>query len=194
MLKMIILLFLSTVLFSATAQDIPFPINDIGKYEFGDVVELHGIDKEKLFQNGQKFMKKVKVLNSKKKFYVEEKENYGISNRGSFYVYRLGSVKKGIAGAVEYDVHLEIKDGKYRYTVTNFMFNEYQKNRYGKYEPLKGKYTPLEMEVSSLNKKEWEKQRQVVYDKSQELIQNLYGDMVYAEEKKNKKVKKDDDW
>ncbi len=89
---------------------------------------------------------------------------------------------------------LEIKEGKYRYTLTNFFFNEYQKNRYGKYEPVKGKYTPLEAEVSSLNKKEWDQQRQVVFDKSQELIQNMYGEMIFTEEKKNRKEKKDDDW
>lgn len=179
---------------NATAQDVPFPLNEIGKYEFNEIVELNGIDKDKLFENGQKFMKKVKVLNSKKKFYTEEKEDYMLKNRGSFYVYRLGSVKKGIGGAVEYDLTLEMKDGKYRYTITNFIFNEYQKNRYGKYEPINGKYTPLETEVSSLNKKEWDKQRQVVYDKSQELIQNLNSDMIYAEEKKNKKEKKDHNW
>ncbi|MCK5372487.1 MAG: hypothetical protein KAQ62_28185, partial [Cyclobacteriaceae bacterium] len=89
---------------------------------------------------------------------------------------------------------LEIKDGKYRYTITNFIFNEYQRNRYGKYEPVKGKFIPLEMEVSSINKKEWEKHKQVVFEKSLELIQNLYSEMIYAEEKKNKKVKKDDNW
>ena len=152
------------------------------------------MDKETLYENGKKFMKKVKVLNSKNKFFTESKETYTITNRGSFYVYRLGSVKKGIDGAVEYDLKLEVKDGKYRYSITNFVFNQYERNRYGKYEPVKGKYRPLEVEVSSLNKKEWEKQKQVVFDKSQELIENLFGDMVYAETKKEKKAKKDDNW
>lgn len=193
MLKLSLITIFSISL-SVNAQNIPFPINEIGKYEFNEVVELNGMDKDKLFLNGQKFIKTIKVLNSKKKFYTENKESYVINNRGSFYVYRLGSVKKGIGGAVEYDLTLEIKDGKYRYTLTNFIFNEYQKNRYGKYEPMKGKYTPLEAQVSSLNKKEWDKQRQVVYDKSQELIQNLYGEMIYAKEKKKKKEKKDNNW
>lgn len=193
MLKLTLIILFS-VSFSVNAQDILFPTNEAGKYEFSEVVELNWLDKDKLFLNGQKFMKKIKVLHSKKKFYTEEKENYTINNRGSFYVYRLGSVKKGIGGAVEYDLILEIKDGKYRYTLTNFIFNEYQKNRYGKYEPIKGKYTPLEAQVGSLNKNEWDKQRQVVFDKSQELIQNLYSNMIYAEEKKKKKEKKDDNW
>ena len=193
MVKITVFLIISTFYYSL-AQDTQFPIDDLGKYTITEVVELHGIDKDKLFLNGQKFMKKVKVLNSKKKYYNIEKENYTIRNKGSFYVYRIGSVKKGIGGAVEYDINLEIKDGKYRYTITNFIFNEYQRNRYGKYEPVKGKFIPLEMEVSSINKKEWEKHKQVVFEKSLELIQNLYSEMIYAEEKKNKKVKKDDNW
>lgn len=193
MLKITVFLITSVFTYSL-AQDTQFPINDMEKYTLTEVVDLNGIDKDKLFSNGEKFMKKVKVLNSKKEYYKTEKENYTIRNRGSFYVYRIGSVKKGIGGAVEYDIDLEIKDGKYRYTITNFIFNEYKRNRYGKYEPVKGKYTPLEMAVSSINKKEWEKHKQVVYDKSLELIKNLYIEMIYAEEKENKKVKKDDNW
>ena len=182
------------IFYYSLAQETQFPIDDLGKYTITEVVELHGIDKDKLFSNGEKFMKKIKVLNSKKKYYKIEKENYIIRNKGSFYVYRIGSVKKGIAGAVEYDINLEIKDGKYRYTITNYIFNEYQRNRYGKYEPVKGKFKPLEMEVSSINTKEWKKHKQVVYDKSLELIQNLYSEMIHAEEKKNKNVKKEDNW
>jgi len=193
MIKFSVVVF-SLLSFSAFAQVSEFPINEIGKYELSEVVEMSGMDKEKLYENGQKFMKKVKVLNSKTKLYSEDKSNYSLKNRGSFYVYRTGSMKKGIDGAVEYDLTIDIKDSKYRYTLTNFVFNEYKKNRYAKYEPIKGKYTPLEMQVSSINSKEWEKQRQVVYDKSQELIQNLYSDMLHVEEGKKKKKKKDDNW
>jgi hypothetical protein len=193
MIKYCIVVF-SLLSFSAFAQKSEFPINEIGKYELSEVVEMGGMDKNKLFQNGQKFMKKVKVLNSRKKFYTEDEEAYSIQNRGSFYVYRLGSMKKGIAGAVEYDLSIKVKDEKYRYTLTNFIFNEYKRNRYAKYEPIIGKYTPLEVEVSALNKKEWDQQRQQVYDKSQELIQNLYSDMIYVEQKKKKKVKNSEDW
>ena len=176
------------------AQNVDFQLNEIGKYEFTDVVELKGMDKDQLYAQGEKFMKKIKVLHSREKNFKPDKANYQIANRGSFYVYRLGSVKKGIAGAVEYDITLDFKDDKYRYRITNFRFNEYKKNRYGKYEPVKGKYTPLEVEASSLNKKEWDKQKEVVYEKSIDLIQNLNGEMIYTEKKKSKKNKKSNDW
>jgi len=179
---------------SSFAQESMFPINEIGRYEFSEVVQMGGMKKDKLFDNGKKFMKKVKVLNSKKKFYSEDAQAYSLKNRGSFYVYRMGSMKKAIAGAVEYDLTLEVKEARYRYTLTNFVFNEYKKNRYAKYEPIKGKYTPLEAQLTGVNAKEWEKQKQVVYDKSQELIQNLYSDMLFVESNKKKKKKKEENW
>jgi hypothetical protein len=176
------------------AQNVEFPRDQTGKYSFTDVVDLKGMSKDELFINGEKFMKKIKVLHSKTKYLKVNNADSQIFNRGSFYVYRRGSIKKGIAGAVEYDIALDFKDDKYRYTISGFQFNEYQKNRYGKYEPIKGKYTPLEMEVSSLKAKEWEAQKEVVFDKTQELIVNLDGDMIYAEEKKSKKEKKAKEW
>jgi len=182
-------------LFTALTQQEPlFPVDEAGKYTFQEVVEIPGIKKEDLFKNGQAFMKKIKVMDSKKKFLSSDNENYTITNKGSFYVYQYGSVNKAIDGAVEYDITLEVKDDKYRYTITNFVYNEFKRNRYGKFEPVNGKTMPLEVEVSGMNKKGWEKNKQVVYDKTLELIQNLYGEMIYSEKKPQKKIKKDDNW
>lgn len=193
MYKLVAIIFISLTI-NGFAQNVDFPRDQTGKYSFTDIVDLNGMSKDQLFENGEKFMKNIKVLHSKTKNFKADKVNYQIFDRGSFYVYRIGSVKKGIAGAVEYDITLDLKDDKYRYTITGFQFNEYQKNRYGKYEPIKGKYTPLEMEASSLNAKEWEMQKEVVFDKTQELIMNLNGEMIYAEEKKSKKEKKEKEW
>jgi hypothetical protein len=192
---MIKLQLLFATVFVTLFQQVLFPVDEYGKYTFHEVVEIPGMSQDDLFKNGESFLKKVKVLNSKKKYLTVNQENYALSNKGSFYVYQYGSVNKAIAGAVEYDILLEVKDGRYRYTITNFIFNEFQRNRYGKYEPMNGKNTPLETEVSNLNKKGWEKHRQVVYDKTQELIQNLQSNMIYTEEsKKYKKIKKDENW
>jgi len=192
---MINLVVYTNLLFGIFSQQILFPIGDNGKYTFHEVVELPGMAKEKIFENGKRFLKKIKVMKSKTKYLNADEDNYVITNKGSFYVYQYGSVKKAIAGAVEYDIKIDIKDGRYRYTITNYLFNEFKRNRYGKFEPIKGKYMPLEMPVSNLNKKEWEIHREVVYNKTQELIQNLYGEMIYSEDdSKPKKIKKEDNW
>ena len=180
--------------FNASSQSVEFPVDENGLYTFTEVVDLPGIKKELLLENGSAFMKEIKVLQSRKKHLEVDKAAFSITNKGSFYVYRLGSIKKAIDGAVEYDIILEIKDGKYRYTITNFIFNPYERNRYGTYEPVKGKYIALEANMTSLNQKEWEKHREVVFDKTTDLINNLYGSMIYSETKKSKKVKKEENW
>jgi hypothetical protein len=171
-----------------------FPLDESGKYTFSDVVEVPGLSRDQLMNNGRAFLKTIKVLKSRKKHLTIDKENYQLSTKGSFYVYRYGSIKKAIDGAVEYELKIELKDDKYRYTITNFRFNEYQRNRYGKYEPIKGKYEPLEMEVSSFNKKSWEYYKETVMEKTQGLIDNIYGEMIYSEAGKSKKAKKEDNW
>ncbi len=193
MLKFIIIYF-AGIISTAFGQDVQFPIDGTGNFIFTEVVEVPGLSKEVLYRNGELFLKQVKILNSRKKNLQKNDDDFIISNKGSFYVYRIGSVKKAIDGAVEYSITLEMKDGKYRYTITNFLYNEFKKNRYGKSEPIKGKYLPLELEVSSLNSKQWEKHREVVYLKTQDLILNLYGEMIYSKSKNSKKVKKLDNW
>jgi len=185
---------LITLFLYVNQQTVVFPIDEYGKYTFSEVVELQDLQKEKLYENGRAFIKEIKVLHSRKKNLIENEQSLSIKNKGSFYVYRLGSVKKAIDGAVEYDITLEFKDGRYRYTITNFQFNEYQRNRYGKFEPVKGKYMPLEMQVSSLNKKTWDNYREVVYEKTQELIVNMAAELYHQEPQKKKKAKSDEDW
>lgn len=192
-MKKIVLIFFVGIFCNAFGQEFTFPIDETGKYIFSEVVEIPGMSKEQEFENGVAFMKKIKVLNSKKKHLIKDSENFTIENKGSFLVYNINSVKTGIDGAVEYDIQLEFKDGRYRYTITNFLFNEYKRNRYAKYVPT-SKFAPLEMEASSLNKRSWEKHRKVVYEKTQELIINLNGAIIYDEEKETKKIKKKDNW
>ena len=152
------------------------------------------MDKEHLFSKAQPFLNKIEVSNSLKNYYQQDEENLILKNKGSFFVYNLGSVKKSIAGAVEYDITLEFKDEKCRYTITNYLFNPYKRNRYGKFEPINGKYKALEKEVSKSNMKEWKMHRKEVCEKSQALIINLNNEFRYNEIDKHKTIKKDEDW
>lgn len=182
------------VSYRAIAQPVDFETDAAGKFFLQEVVEVPGMSKDRLFKNAAIFLKKIKVHHSSKKYLVSDLAKDELHTKGSFYVYKLGSVKKAIAGAVMYDVKIEVKEGKYRYMINNYIFNTYKRNRYGKYGPVKGKDTPLDATVSKLNEKEWIKQRQVVYDKSMQLISNLYGEMIYTENHKSKKAKKSEEW
>ena len=189
-----LIIIISLLTLNAFSSHTEFPIDESGKYTFSEVVEVPGMPREKLLNNGTAFLNTIKILKSRKSYLNIDEDNYQLTTRGSFYVYRYGSIKKAIDGAVEYDIKIELKEGKYRYTITNFVFNEYQRNRYGKYEPIKGKYTPLEMQVSSLNRKSWENYKETVLEKTQGLINNMYGEMIFSETKKSKKLKREENW
>ena len=72
MLKLSIII-LSSIYVTVNAQDVPFPVNDIGKYEFAEVVELHGIDKEKLFSEWPEVHEKSKSFKFKKEVLCRRK-------------------------------------------------------------------------------------------------------------------------
>lgn len=171
-------------LFGFLYQEYIFPTDEGGKYSFSEVVEVDNISKEELYNKGLEFMTKVKVLNSKNNYLTQDWENKRLQNKGSFYVYKLGSLKKNIDGAVEYNIVLKLKNGKFLYTITNFRFNPYRRNRYGKFEPINGKYVALEKEVSSTNSKSWDKHCKIVFDKTQNLILNLKSTLKYDEDEK----------
>ncbi len=190
-IKFIIFLFFANY---ALAQSPAFPIDDSGKYIFSDVIAVPGINKGELYSKGEKFIQQLEVHNSTQNNLRKNHEDSTLFNKGSFVVHNLGAVKNSVGGIVVFDMTLEFKDEKYRYTITNFIFNPYKRNRYGKFESVAGKYTPLEKEVSRLNNKEWAKYRKEVYNDSQALIKKLNQEMTYKESDHLKKVIKEENW
>ena len=47
-------------------------------------------------------------------------------------------------GELTYTLHIEFKDAKYRFWLTEFAYTPYQRNRYGVYAKVPGGETPLE--------------------------------------------------
>ncbi len=178
----------------AFAQNPIFPIDDSGKYIFSDVIIVSGVDQADLFKKGEKYIQQLKIHNSTQNNLHKNHEQHTLFNKGSLVVHNFGSIKNSISGVVEFDMILEFKDEKCRYTITNFIFNPYKRNRYGKFESISGKYTPLEKEVSRLNKKEWAKHRKEVYNYSQDLIKSLTRAISHKETDQPKKIIKSDNW
>ena len=190
-----ITLFLTFLLIqNAFAQKAVFPTDENGKYTFIEIVDLPEMKSERLFRNGQAFMDKIEFMDSKENFLAVDENNNSIQTKGRFSVHNYGSIKKHIDGIVSYSILLEIKDGKYRYTITDFVFNPYERNRYGKFVPVNGKTTPLEVAPSKLNQKNWNQYRSEVYEKTFVLIQNLNKAMSYDETSETIKIKKETNW
>ncbi len=171
----------------AQANELPLDVN--GKFSISDIVELPGTQKDFLYKNALSFAKKIKIDQKRTSFLTSNLDSARISTKGSFLISPIGSIGKSIAGAMNYTLLIEVKDGKYRYTITDFILNDYQKNRYGRFEPVTGKYTPLEVEPTKINQKQWEHNCMVTKEKTDRLIVELKNAMLSRDEEQNNRQK-----
>jgi len=152
------------------AQSLDLPVQN-GIITFQEVVELPGYDNELLFSNAMDFLGEVKIVNQKKKEnnITQNMESSITETIGSFLVYHL----KSPAGEVRYNLQVEIKEEKYRYTITDFIFYPYSRNRYGKFEREKWISRHLEDPKYDGHQKQWEKTKEKTVERMAEVISDL---------------------
>ena len=142
------ILFLST---SSFAQDKPLPFDERGKLIYYEVVESTKTPKDSLISRASAFLnadvKRFKVVSVKGDTLVEATGKMLISKNA------LGMARP--MGAVDYNFYAEVKEGKYRFWLTDFVFTSYLRDRYGNFVPSTAIGTPLEREQSKLRAAEW---------------------------------------
>ena len=187
---MFLSLFLLLFQFSIAQDDI-LPKSEDGYYTFYEVVDAYSIDSTQLLHNAESFLKGY-INKKQKKTLTVDKQSGSVQAKSSFRVFKKGTLGKNVDGAVEYSISIDVKDQKYRYIITDFIFQEYEKDRYGKFVPIKGKIKNLEEPVSKLNEWQWDAHKRTVKEKTDELINSLKIEMLKTNQSKKKvKVKKD---
>ena len=178
---------LSLFFHTAHAQDMMLPLDETGHIVFHEVVEADSFTQEELTDNAQNF---VKETLGKKKGKVTATDSLSIIyvKDATFKV-----LKKVITnradGIIHYNFKLEAKDGKYRYFFSDFTFQPYERNRYGKFEPVNGKYKPLEEDFKG-NNKTWEDHKESVAATIQSQIAALKIAMQFRKETVTRKDEK----
>lgn len=172
------------------------PRDEYGYFSYYEVVELPGYPSALLFDNAKSFLKDFSVRGSKKKYFSYDKDSLKLVNTGSYRLSDMLTLGKRVDGIVKFDMHVEIKEGRYRYIIDNFFYQEFEKNRYGKFEPVTGSDLPLETEASRLSKKQWEIHQTNTHEKIQTLITDFMVAMatVEGEKEKKKRSKREKDW
>jgi hypothetical protein len=105
------------------AKDVPvvFPLNEAGKIVFTEVIEMPNITKDALYTRAYEWF--AKAFNSANNvIQMQDKENGKIVGKGSFGDINV-SVVLGMAtvyGNVKFTISIYLKDGKYKYEVTDF--------------------------------------------------------------------------
>ncbi len=85
---------------------------------------------------------------------------------------------------------MQVKDFKYRYQFTNFVFYPYNRDRYGKFKINKWKSKPLEDPLYPGDQKKWDKHKASTNEKVNELIADLAISMLEWPHTIKKKTKK----
>ena len=158
-------------------QEASLPRNKAGKIAFEDYVVVERLGKEALFRNAMSYasgLQKVSDKSEKIRFSASEGN---VRKEGSFLVYKKGLFTSQIHGEVAYTLQLTVDEQGYAYSFTDFVFQYYDKNRYGRYVPLSGKKKPLEEEKFAGMQDLWKAHKESTRSHIQNQIQALKAHM-----------------
>ena len=198
-MKKIILTVLMLAILSAFSQlsNSSLPVSEYGLITFTEVVNVEGVSKETLFTNAYNHLQSLVDDHKKLKQgpYINE-DSTEVNLPLVFTVYRDFPIHSP-HGLIKYNLSISVKDGRYRYLATNFVFHYLERNRYGKFVEVKGKSKYLEDPVYKGSLKLWEAHKQSAAEKVAQVTEMLRADMLLAPEEPTEeivKVKVNEDW
>ncbi|MCD0490351.1 DUF4468 domain-containing protein [Pedobacter sp. MC2016-14] len=140
--------FLSLFTLVGFAQDKPLPYDDRGKLIYYEVVSDKVFDAATLYANAKAFLK-AKKMNS------IGLDSGSLTASGKMVISKTAFKVGHPTGEVSYNFTFEVKDTKYRFWLTDFLFVPYERDRYANFVPSTAKGTPLEANPGKLNAAEW---------------------------------------
>lgn len=147
---------------SLTGHGQYLPVNEKGKCELAEVVLADGFSKGTLFSNGLSWVKGLTKTEGKLTNVVKDSIGGSISGNYEFIVYAQSGILRKTNGAISYHFSLETKDGKYRYSFTQFEYHYYKQDR--NYKMVRtGRIKPLEEIDASGWQKLWTDHRRTVF-------------------------------
>ncbi len=184
------LIFISFFVFqSAFAQSSKDTITT-KKVVYTEIVKVDSTNRFELYKKASRWV-------GRQKFDVIEEDALSgkIIAKNSFIVYSERGVLAKPNGDFTYDIFIDIKEGKYRYTFTNFVYRRYRQDRQDllKYIPEKGK-KPIEDTKAAGWKKQWNKDKLQVNNKVNEHIVSLNQAMKYVAQKSAETEKPKEEW
>jgi hypothetical protein len=177
MKKCIIALLIITSVIKSYAVAQSFPLNEAGKIAYYEVVEVDSMKKDLLYHNSIKWINHLKAYNHKIETTLSDSLTGKVMVENEFSVYSQSGILKKLVGKFTYSTVIEMKDNRYRYTFTDFVFHEYSPDRYHNILPT-GKIRNLEEVKAVGSQKQWDKHRTLIANKIQQDIINLKSKMV----------------
>ena len=186
-LSIILLLVLST----AQAQFLP--VGGSGKCEVTEVVLAEGFPRTFLFTNDLTWFKTLPRSDAKLSTAVKDSVEGKVSANYEFLVYAQSGILRKVAGSVSYHINVETKDGKYRYSFTDFVYHYYAQNR--NYQMVKTGSTKLLEETKARGwQKLWTEHRRTVFALVNNQVNDLKVKMVETPKPLSEKEEKKVEW
>ncbi len=169
-----IILFLCLITFSWSFAQTKDKADTTEKVVFTDIVKVDSTSRFELYRKASKWAES-------QKFQIVEEDPYGgkIIAKNKITVYTDKGVLAKPNGEFNYDVVIDIKDGKYRYTFSNFVYTYIKMDRNYRYAPVKGK-KPMEDGKAAGWKKQWGKNKMQVTNSVEGYISSLREAMKYV--------------
>ena len=133
------------------AQNDPLAVDEQGKFIYYEAVDAKDLMKSQLKDGVYSFLKQpYKDL----KFKTAQGDSVFIG-AGKLIINKTVLVISHPSGEILYRFQAEIKDGKYRFWLSDFNFIPYQRDRYGNFVASSSKGMPLETDPGKLNAGQW---------------------------------------
>jgi len=175
------------------AQSQFLPVGESGKCEATEVVLAEGFSRAILFSNILPWFKTLPWSDAKLSTIVKDSIEGKVSADFEFLVYAQSGILRKVAGSVRYHINVETKDGKYRYSLTDFVYHYYAQNR--NYQMVKtGNTKPLEETQARGWQKLWTEHRRTVFALVNHQINELKVKMVETPKPLGEKDEKKVDW
>ncbi|GAA4916480.1 DUF4468 domain-containing protein [Mucilaginibacter defluvii] len=140
-------------LYAQASQKDSLGFDENNKYIYYQVVAQPGLNADSIYRRALYFLQAA-YSKDKLKLKKQEPANGVLKGEGGFMVSKKALVSKHDDGRITYDLNIEVKDGKYRYWLTNFVIIPYERDRYANFVPVNGKKTPLEHALRLLGQKD----------------------------------------
>jgi hypothetical protein len=132
------------------AQNELLPIDEKGKFIYYELVDAK-YSKVELKERIKLFLKK---SNKDLKLKMVQGDTVFIAT-GKLTINKTVLVMSHPSGEILYDFQVEVKEGKYRFWLTDFNFVPYNRDRYGNFVANTTKGVPLENSPDKLNAAQW---------------------------------------
>jgi hypothetical protein len=175
---------------SAIAQD-DLPRDEYGKIVFEEIVKVDSMPASLLLKNAKAWVNKNYVQSEKSiKF-----DSNAVKAKGLFLVYTKGGISKEIHGAIRYNVSILVKNNKYQYRFSDFVFEYYKINRNYQYVPT-GQEKPLEVEKFTGWEPAWRNHKKETNNRIHNHIVSLKSEMAKRTkiEQKKENIGKKEEW